>query len=238
MHRNTLFLLPLLLLPLAFLGCVFETSAPVSPQATAGDENLSVLPPGYIAFFDGKDTVAARYQVSDGMVVVDEDIILGKASDLLGPKDADPKVLAKTSGNFYPGAIPGQPRSWPSGRIPYVIETDADRKLYLETAIREWNERAAVTWVPKTARDVDYVAFVNSTEISSSVGRSGGRQIINFALKKGTASALHEMGHTAGLLHEHQRSDRATNINVTSSAPDVLVQQHRLHDDGRNVGPY
>jgi hypothetical protein len=60
MYISKLVLLPLLLLPLAFLGCVFETSAPVSPRASAEDENPSALPSDYIAFFDGKETDADR----------------------------------------------------------------------------------------------------------------------------------------------------------------------------------
>lgn len=238
MNRTALLALPILLLPFAFAGCVFETSAPVADRSPAAGEDPTALPPGYIAYYDGKDTVAARYGVSDGMVVVDGDILLGKASELLGGDESVPHALGKATGNIRPTAMPGQANSWPSGRIPYVIETDADRKLYIEAAIREWNLRAAVIWVPMTARDADYVAFVNSNEISSSVGRIGGRQLINFALKKGTASALHEMGHTAGLYHEQQRSDRAANIDVTSSSPAVLENNIDFTIMGANVGPY
>jgi hypothetical protein len=240
MNGNKLFSLSLLLLPLGFAGCMLEPSPPLASGNPAVEEPSSALPPGdFITFFDGKGTAAASYEISDGMVVVDGDIVLGKASDLLGGRAAASTALGKASGNILGSAMPGQANSWPSGRIPYMVETDDARKATILTAIREWNGKAAVIWVPKTAQDLDYVAFVNhASTTNSSMGKVGGRQVINFSPTSDMTGAMHEMGHSSGLYHEHQRSDRPYNINMAGSGIAVQYNNANFQEMGASVGAY
>jgi hypothetical protein len=221
---------------LVFLGC--EPNAPTSHSPQAG-ETTETLPEGYVAYFDGVRTVASAYEILDGNVVVDGDIVLGEASQVLNRETEAPAALGKTSSNIMAGALPGQANSWPSGRIPYLIETDAGRKTAVQTAIREWNTMAPAIWVPKTSQDVDYVAFVDhATTNNSSMGRRGGRQIINLSPNATKATAMHEMGHASGLYHEQQRSDRDNNVTVTATPAGTLSNNADFNKMGASVGPY
>lgn len=233
----------LLVLPLFLAGClsnVVDTATAESPDVEA---TSSGLPPGdFIAFFDGKNKAAAPYEIVDGMVVVDGDIVLGGASELLGSADGDTgsgSALAKVSGNIEVAAMAGQAKHWLSGRIPYTIETDAGRKTKILAAIRDWNNKAAVIWVPKTTKDVDYVAFVDNPSVTnSSVGRVGNRQLINVQPEASKPAVMHEMGHASGLWHEHQRSDRASNVNLSSTFLYNFTTNTDFGEIGTAVGAY
>lgn len=230
MRRMSLYSLALMILPLPFSGCLSHVTDTASDEQPASHAEGDALPPDdFIAYFNGQNKVAVPYEVVDGMVVVEGDIVLGKASG----------VLAKQSGNIQTTVMAGQANHWPSGRIPYVIETDAARKASVIAAIKDWNSKAAAIWVPKTAQDLDYVAFVNhATVTNSSVGRIGGRQIINIAPWADESSAMHEMGHASGLHHEHSRSDRASNINISSSFKFNSTTNIDFGQIGTAVGAY
>ncbi|MEO7958073.1 MAG: M12 family metallopeptidase [Fibrobacteria bacterium] len=221
---------------LVFVGCEPNGPAPDSPQAGKTTEKL---PAGFVAYYDGAQVVASLYEVFDGNVVVDGDIVLGEASQVLNQGAGAPQALGKTSSNIMVGAMPGQANHWPSGRIPYLVETDAARTTTVQSAIREWNAKAPAIWVPKTSQDVDYVAFVNhGTTNNSLMGKVGGRQIINLSPSAVRSTAMHEMGHASGLYHEQQRSDRDNNVTITASPAGTLNNNNDFSKVGTAVGSY
>lgn len=107
---------------------------------------------------------------------------------------------------------------WWAGRIPYVIDSGdfpegTTRRAKIQWAIDHWNSRSRLKFVPEKA-DLHWVRFVSHSEAcKSEVGMQffPGEQKIRCQLTVSgfsRGSVLHEMAHTAGLFHEHQRPDR------------------------------
>lgn len=112
-----------------------------------------------------------------------------------------------------------------SPKVPYVIDSGdfpegTTRRAKIEWAIDHWNSRSRLKFVPERA-DLWWVRFVSHPDACQShVGRQffPGGQAIRCQLTVGGFSRgaiLHEMGHAAGLFHEHQRPDRDEYVTVT-----------------------
>jgi Astacin (Peptidase family M12A) len=114
--------------------------------------------------------------------------------------------------------IRGENYRWWWDRIPYEIDSGdfpegTTRRAKIEWAIDHWNSRSRLKFVTHGA-DLNWVRFVAHTEAcQSKVGMQWfpGDQEIRCQLTVdgfSRGAVLHEMGHTAGLFHEHQRPDR------------------------------
>ncbi|CEF71114.1 Astacin-like metalloendopeptidase [Strongyloides ratti] len=108
-------------------------------------------------------------------------------------------------------------KKWPNGRIPYIISsqyTVAERAV-LAKAIQEYHTRTCIRFVPKTSSDSDYLYIGKIDGCFSDVGRAGGRQELsldNGCLQYDTA--IHELMHSVGFYHEHERWDRDNYISI------------------------
>lgn len=104
---------------------------------------------------------------------------------------------------------------------PYVISSSftTTERQFIVNAINTWNSNSSVTGITLKQRtnEKDYVEFVYGTTNSSNVGRKGGRQTITLISNGFSAgTAMHEIGHAFGLLHEHSKENRDKHINVIS----------------------
>lgn len=136
---------------------------------------------------------AVSIETIDGYRVVD--------GDLLVVAPAAPGRTAST------GA-----RRWTGGRVPYEIAPAFRARECLDAAIREWNTRTPVRLTPR-AGEADYIVFTPNSRSFTAVGLAGGPQPVFLAETADCQAGLyrtivHEIGHTVGLFHEHQRSDR------------------------------
>ena len=108
--------------------------------------------------------------------------------------------------------------AWPSGVVPYAFATDitAAHQTDFNDAAAEWAMFANIQFIPRTTQ-TDYV-FVENQPTGmeggvSAVGKVGGAQLFRIgSWNRGTL--CHELGHTLGLVHEHQRSDRDTFVTI------------------------
>jgi hypothetical protein len=102
--------------------------------------------------------------------------------------------------------------------IPYIIDPGdfpqgTTRRAKIQWAIDHWNGRSRLKFVPEDAH-LNWVRFVAHPDAcKSTVGRRFlfGEQQIKCQLTVtgfSRGAVLHEMGHAAGLFHEHQRPDR------------------------------
>lgn len=106
------------------------------------------------------------------------------------------------------GATPSGVKLWPGGIVPYEINEDLGNIIDIKDAIKEMEQQTNVRLVGRYLQD-DYVRFSKQTKgnANSKEGRQGGRQFLNASLND-VGSILHEICHTVGMMHEHQRDDR------------------------------
>lgn len=160
---------------------------------------------------------AMPYEIIDGWAVHDGDMVLepvGGADRVLPGPTLGAGPLRRNSATGYWTLL------WPQGKIPYVIDEDfsAETKQDILAAIGEWNTKTVITLYPRTT-EADYVRFRTTTErCRSNVGKIGGEQSI-WWVQQGhrcgdVSFLLHEIGHTVGLWHEHQRTDRDEYLTV------------------------
>jgi len=108
--------------------------------------------------------------------------------------------------------------AWPNNTIPYTFDPNitSESKEYLMQAMNAWQEKTIINFKPRTNQR-QYVIFKNDPNVSSSyVGcyPYGGQTLSMKTEGSHYGTALHELGHLIGLIHEHSRSDRNNYINV------------------------
>ncbi len=137
---------------------------------------------------------------------------------------------------------------WPDGIIPYVIDETqfpggTSERDEIMRAIDHWNANTNVSLVPRVSQS-NYISFDRRhTVCQSYVGVKGGRQSIGCAVGAGFGdeSLIHEIGHAAGLYHEHQRDDRNGHVHVfMDRVPEDFRQanMYRKGDRGMDIGTY
>ncbi|XP_065365550.1 hatching enzyme 1.2-like [Calliphora vicina] len=112
-----------------------------------------------------------------------------------------------------------QSSRWPQGIVPYEIRGNFNARdmSIIEHAIREYHRRTCIRFVPRS-NEQDYVSIVSGNSgCWSSVGRVGGKQEVNLQspgclTKPGTA--IHELMHALGFLHEQNREERDTFVSI------------------------
>lgn len=120
---------------------------------------------------------------------------------------------------------------WPQARIYYTINGNmytANRQKITD-AINHYNQKTRVRWIPRTNQS-DYVVFIpgaaNGYDGWAAIGRWGGVQNVSLDGRISLGSVIHEMGHSAGLYHEHTRKDRDRYIRILWNN----IQQGQSHN--------
>jgi astacin (peptidase family M12A) len=115
-------------------------------------------------------------------------------------------------------AFAGNVVLWPGGIVPYVFDPGVSalhQKAFLDAAT-DWATFANVSFVARTSQtDYLYVQEGTNGDNSAGVGKLGGQQALT--ISAWTRNVIcHEIGHTLGLVHEHQRSDRDGFVTIQS----------------------
>lgn len=140
---------------------------------------------------------AVSYELIDGAMVMEGDILLGQ-----------------TSGQYTAQSAIVKSRRWSGCVIPYEIESGMTGQKRVTDAIKHWQDKTDVTLVPRT-KEADYVVFSSRQDgCSSAIGRNGGRQMIYLGSDCSTGNAIHEIGHALGIFHEQSRQDRDNYITI------------------------
>ncbi len=183
-----------------------------------------------------------QFLVRDGWAIVDGDIAIGRAANLIEETNLSTIIQYKRMWQKV-GAV---------YQIPYVVTSG---NAEIPTAITYFNTTFAgvIQWVARTT-ETDYVDFnLNPGDFSgsgfSSVGRAPAAfqpQQLGGAINLSVETLLHEMGHAVGLYHEQARADRDTFIeyhpenmsNALRSNSAQFADSYQRDGDIQDVGLY
>lgn len=181
-----------------------------------------------------------RYQVVDGLAMMEGDILLGPVEQLAFRYGFP---WARASNVKSAVARTGRSHLWPSSEIPYVIDASISAKMrdHIAWAISHMNT-TELKLRPKSNTDTDHVVFVDKPRggCSSYVGRIGGPQEIQLEEACGRGSVVHEILHAAGFYHEQSRGDRDDFITIHW---DEITEANKHNFDkrdslGQDIGDY
>ncbi len=173
----------------------------------------------------------------DGFAVLEGDIILGSSEDISKGND-----LYSIAGN----GISTQYFLWNDSIIPYQISSSISSQTTISrirTAIAHWQDKTQLEFVELTATNAarypDYIEFIPSSGCSSYVGRQGGKQNIWVGSYCTSGNIIHEIGHAAGLFHEHIRSDRDSYVTINwENIKEGKSHNFNNQSSGINLGLY
>lgn len=183
----------------------------------------------------GMQTV--KYDVVDGMAVMEGDIMLGQPAQLPF-RYAMP--MAPVGNTKSAVALANRQYLWPNGEIPYVIDGSATGA----TSSIQWAvshlAQTSLRVRPRVASDKDYVVFRGGGgDCSSYLGRIGGAQDVNIG---GCArgSIVHELLHAAGFYHEQSRGDRDEHVTIVwdEISPSYRSNFEKRDNRGQDIGAY
>ena len=194
-------------------------------------EDGAVQTAGYELVIDGRVDI----EVIDGLAIYDGDIVLGRVtgSGALQPltRKALQSLAEKKAGNAGPArrdasyanlVLPVPPLRrdgfllmsidpWPDGRIPYTFGAGVDPADagVIRKTIDFWNEQTEVPWVPS---EFGVEIITDAGNKTWGLGAGSSRLSVNSPVSRG--ALLHEMGHVAGLMHGHERTDASQYLNL------------------------
>lgn len=159
-----------------------------------------------------KDQQAIRALYNRGMV--EGDILVRRKP---GSKPR-PKVSAvdndrsASNTNQFRNAVHSDEYTWPNGVIPYTIDGDlAGQTDLIQKAMSQIQRHTCIKFRPKTADDTFYIRLFKGQGCYASIGRDPDFPEGLVSLGDGcyyAGTVVHELMHTIGYYHEHNRHDR------------------------------
>ncbi|XP_071506803.1 zinc metalloproteinase nas-6-like [Diadema antillarum] len=113
--------------------------------------------------------------------------------------------------------VKGNNLRWSNGVIPYTIDEEFSNDVIrlLKSAMRHWQNRTCIRFVPKKRSDRDYLRFGYFPGCWSFVGKHGGEQLISMGPGCSVfGTIVHELGHAIGFWHEQGRRDRDMYVQI------------------------
>ncbi|KAG7272247.1 hypothetical protein CRUP_001525 [Coryphaenoides rupestris] len=126
--------------------------------------------------------------------------------------------------------------------IPYTVSSafPSRDKSKIENAMKAFHQRTCIRFVPRRNQN-DHISFENRDGCYSSLGRTGGRQVLSLNRQGCMYYGIiqHEINHALGFQHEQTRSDRDqyVRINWQNIEPRMAYNFHKQNTNNLNT-PY
>lgn len=161
-------------------------------------------------------------EVVNGYLFLEGDINLGPVSELEGPA-----LRPQSAGGFDRSrGFEGAAEPWPSYTIPFRFDGSVSlaKRRAFQQGVDHYRQRTVLRWVEVDSSFNGDLVLVKGDDTSdggcwSYLGHTGlSEQELQIGRPSCTfGSIIHEMGHAAGLIHEHQRPDRNAYVIVGES---------------------
>jgi len=135
-----------------------------------------------------------------------------------------------------------RPNVWPGGIIPYQFDASVTgmSSTLMITAMQVWQAVANVQFQPCNPCSGAFVTIRNHpTSNFADIGRLGTQQFVNINAWNDRFLMVHELGHTLGLRHEQNRTDRDQYvITYTQNITPGQEGNFAIYTDATPYGPY
>ncbi|XP_076851398.1 hatching enzyme 1.2-like [Brachyhypopomus gauderio] len=127
-------------------------------------------------------------------------------------------------------------------QVPYVVSNDfssSDLNV-ITSAMASFHSKTCIRFVRRTF-EPDYISIQNLNGCYSSIGRTGGSQVISLSKDGCVYHGIveHELNHALGFYHEHTRSDRDKYVRINWENIDPSMQSNFNKANTNNLNtPY
>uniref|UniRef100_A0A671SQ73 Metalloendopeptidase n=1 Tax=Sinocyclocheilus anshuiensis TaxID=1608454 RepID=A0A671SQ73_9TELE len=120
--------------------------------------------------------------------------------------------------------------------IPYIVTYN--NKLVIANAMSTFHSKTCIRFVARSTQS-DYISIENKDGCYSSLGRTGGKQVVSLNRQGCVYHGIHELLHALGFYHEQTRSDRDkyVMINWENISPDMAQNFQKQNTNNQNT-PY
>ncbi|XP_066523469.1 hatching enzyme 1.2-like [Hoplias malabaricus] len=112
-------------------------------------------------------------------------------------------------------------------RVPYTVSADfsSSDMTKITGAMAKFHSKTCIRFVPRSTES-DYISIENKSGCYSSVGKTGGKQVVSLSLNGCVYHGIveHELNHALGFYHEHTRSDRDSYVKINWQNIDPAMQ--------------
>ena len=165
--------------------------------------------PYKIGYIDDQEI---RYIEADGQAIIDGDMLIERS------KIRDLRTQLSTRSTLYSDI-----KLWTNNIVYYTFHSNlpTQHRNALNKAMNEWSKRTKIKFVQRTSQK-NYVIMKYTNEGNfATVGMAGGAQTLSLKTPE-VGTAIHELGHTLGMVHEQQRRDRDNAIIVYDNSSEFI----------------
>ncbi|XP_070188652.1 uncharacterized protein [Littorina saxatilis] len=173
--------------------------------------NSNVCPPS-LCGASSEDSLmpAPRPRGTGGSVFYQGDVVLDK--------ELDRYIFPQVNHTRYRRAtVRLRNRLWKDGEVPYVLSgsLSAQARRVVLRAFKHISQRTCIIFRERKKSDTDFVKFISEPGCWSSIGRTGGRQLLSLGRGcENIGTAVHEITHALGVWHEQARKDRDKYVRI------------------------